>query len=170
MYSGGAFAQAALAFTGVDEKDLPKGLGPRLELLAELTEARGATLVLDGFERELRRYARRDAPDDEGEAGELSGAARPDDCIDQETDAFLARITATHGASRWLMTTRVTPATLVDTYGVQEVELGGLSEAATRELFEDQSVSGSSEAIRFGASAQGPHRKPAAACNRGCLG
>jgi hypothetical protein len=149
------FARAALAFMGVDKGDLPRGLGPRLELLARLTETRAAIFVLDGFERELRRYARRDAPDDTEEAGKLSGAARPDDCVDQETDAFLGRITATHGRSRWLISTRVTPATLVEAYGAREVPLGGLSHAATRAVFEDQGVRGSEDAFadiarRFG--------------------
>lgn len=150
-----AFARAALAFMGIDKDHLPTGLGPQLELLVKLTETRAAIFVLDGFERELRRYARRDAPDDTEEAGKLSGAARPDDCVDQETDAFLRRITATHGPSRWLISTRVTPATLVEAYGAREFPLGGLSHAATRAVFEDQGVTGSEDAFadiarRFG--------------------
>ncbi len=152
-----AFARAALAFMGVDKHDLPRGLGPRLELLATLTETRAAIFVLDGFERELRRYARRDATDDTEEAGKLSGAARPDDCVDQEADALLGRITATHGQSRWLITTRVTPAALIDAYGAREVDLGGLSRAATRALFEDQGVGGSEDAFADGTRRFGGH-------------
>ena len=137
-----AFAHAALTFLGVAGKDMPRQLGPRLDLLAERAQDRAAVFILDGFERELRRYARGDAPDDAEKAAALSGAARPDACVDQETDAFLGRIAATPGASRWLMTTRVTPEILVDLDGAREVALGGLSREATRTLFADQDVAG----------------------------
>lgn len=150
-----AFAQAALTFMGVAGDDLPDGLGPRLELLAGLSQDHGAVFILDGFERELRRYARRDAPDDETAAARQSGAARPDDCLDPETDRFLACVATIPGASRWLMTTRVTPATLNDLTGVREVELGGLSRQATRALFKEQEIEVSNAALddaerRFG--------------------
>ncbi|HEV7658914.1 MAG TPA: toll/interleukin-1 receptor domain-containing protein [Allosphingosinicella sp.] len=137
-----AFAHAALIFMGIAEKDMPKQLGSRLDLLAELTQDRAVIFILDGFERELRRYARGDAPDDAAKAAALSGAMRPDACVNQETDAFLGRIAATRGFSRWLMTTRVTPEILLDLDGVREVELAGLTCEATRTLFAEQGVSG----------------------------
>ncbi|MDF7777329.1 toll/interleukin-1 receptor domain-containing protein [Sphingomonas sp. AOB5] len=150
-----AFAEAALTFMGVMSDDMPKGLGPRLERLAELTRDRAALFVLDGFERELRRYARNDAPDDAEAAANLAGATRPDACVDQETEAFLSRIAATPGASRWLMTTRVTPEAIADLHGVKEVVLGGLSRDATRALFAEQGITASDAALaeveaRFG--------------------
>jgi tetratricopeptide (TPR) repeat protein len=136
-----AFLDRAILYAGDGTLD-PKAIASdydKVAALVNLLAHRRFLVVLDGFERQLRAYARLDA----AYVGERAAAdAKADDlsCTDPHAAEFLKRLAATPTQSRILITTRLFPRELEGLAGCRRVELMRMDPADAVEFFRARGV------------------------------
>jgi tetratricopeptide (TPR) repeat protein len=87
----------------------------RAQELRRLLQTRRVLFILDGFERQLRAYARLDAAYQPDDAAATSREAR--DCVDPVTARWLRGVTSGPTRAKVLLTTRLMPHDLEDRAG-----------------------------------------------------
>ena len=120
----GAFLNEALAYTTggqVNPADIPSDYDKARTLL-NLLRQRRILLVLDGFERQLRAYARLDAAY-QGDAVTEDDRANFRSCADPHAARFLQEAAALPLRSRLLLTSRLFPACLGGMGGCKHEDL-----------------------------------------------
>jgi tetratricopeptide (TPR) repeat protein len=135
--SSAKFVDDALKYVSsrpIDEKQLPTTYDRAQELRRHL-ETKRVLFVLDGFERQLRDYARLDAAYRPDSASSLAREARS--CQDPNVARLLVDIAALTTRAKVLITTRLSVSDLQDRIGEA---LAGVVEKELKELQPDDAV------------------------------
>ncbi|HXU31141.1 MAG TPA: toll/interleukin-1 receptor domain-containing protein, partial [Thermoanaerobaculia bacterium] len=156
-----AFLGEVLEYLGLDPKTLTAREGLRL-LLDALHRSR-LLLVLDGFERALRAFARLDAAYHLDDEEKRLGKEEDRDCVSPAAEAFFRAVSSLPGlAGRVLVTTRLRPRP-VETrageplVGCREIELTALSPADAVDFFHAERIEGTRAEIEMVCRCYGFH-------------
>ena len=153
-----AFLDKALTYASggeVDPGQIASDYDKLRELLALLRQRR-LLLVLDGLERELRAYAGLSAAY-QGDAVPEDVQGDPNSCTDPHAAAFLRQVTTLAGASRVLLTSRLSPRELDGLAGCRREELAALDRRDAVAFFRAQGVKGTRAEIEAACAPYGYH-------------
>jgi tetratricopeptide (TPR) repeat protein len=140
------FLERGVAYASGGEMDaMGWPVRDRMECLCRLLREKRFLLVLDGFERLLRAYARMDAPylaDDIGGVGE-----QPQQCADPNVGTFLQWL-AGPGATKTLLTSRLFPHELEGLEGVARMDLTQMDPEDAVHFFQAMGIQGTRAEIQ----------------------
>ncbi len=155
------FLREVLGYLGVNADALSIRDGVRQ--LVDLLRRSPVLLVLDGFERALRAFARLDAAYHLDEEEKLLGKEEDRDCVSLASDAFLRTVSSLPGlAGRVILTTRLRPRPVETRVGevlagCREIELTALSKADAVDFFHAEGIRGTRAEIEAVCGSYGFH-------------
>ncbi|MGA2139698.1 MAG: DUF4062 domain-containing protein [Verrucomicrobiia bacterium] len=137
------FLEKAIAYASggtLKAQDIPSDR-ERVDALTNLLRQKRFLVVLDGFERVLRNYARLDAA---YRGDEVDEDARNDyrACTDPNTGVLLRSLASGAFLTKVLITTRLAPRELDDLEGAQRIELTGMAAQDAVAFFQAQGIKG----------------------------
>ena len=153
-----SFLDKALIYASggsIDPMSIPSDYD-KVQALLSLLQQRRLLLVLDGFERILRAYARLDAAYqgdkiEEDERGDFRS------CLDRHAGDFLNCIASLHLESRVLLTSRLLPRELDDLAGCRHQELLKMAKEDAVAFFHAQGIRGTRADIEEACGPYGYH-------------